>query len=693
MTGPIRKLGTLAVLFALAAPAAHAQDIQAMFDEGVDLLRRGRDDEALQAFQRVLAADPSHEQAYELFKTTEHEIWIEILTKQGDFELVGKRLMGLARMGRMEKRNDEEAIRALVGQLGTEDPIARRTAIRTLAAEHGEYAVPFLVGALADQANEDWRVSVMQALTEMNTDVVLPLLATLHSQDAFLRRNVALVLGYIKDPRSAGFLGFLAAMDTDGGVQEAARQGLERMGAEGSALQALLQLGEDYHMQRDNVLADFQYSDVVWSWDGTVLVPTPVQRALYPDEMAKIAFRHALVADRGSLAARAGLARAYASQMAIAGALAAAGAADEETVAAVYDSALPMMVSGADAVEAALVASVQQADFATAGVLTHVVGHMSEAPTDGLRAALRSGDAALASEAAIATGRMCLAGKARADFELVAALAAVAGRTSVRIAVVIDADAGRAASMADALANEGVSVTTLGSGAEGLGLLRRVAGVDAVIVADRLPDLTTHQVIDEVSTGTRTASAPILVVSDDTEAAGELFGDMASAIIAAGDAAAVIEAMSESLNSDRAQADRLAAQAAHILAGLAAAGQDISGITDALANALAGRPDNVTIPAAKALGIAGRADHSGALLALLGDSARSDEARAAAGFAAAAVFQRGAMSAEAVEFLMGVIHSDASLAVRKSAYAALGSLDLTPAQRAELLTTAGHTEG
>ena len=124
MTGTSRKLGALALLFALATPGALAQDIQSMFDEGVDLLSRGKDDEALQAFQRVLAADPSHEQAYELFKSTEHDVWLEILTRQGEFELVAKRLMGLARMGRVEKRNDADAIRVLVSQLGTEDLIA-----------------------------------------------------------------------------------------------------------------------------------------------------------------------------------------------------------------------------------------------------------------------------------------------------------------------------------------------------------------------------------------------------------------------------------------------------------------------------------------------------------------------------------------------------------------------------------------
>ncbi len=682
MTGTSRKLGVLAVLFALVAPGALAQDIQSMFDEGVDLLSRGKDDQALQAFQRVLAADPSHEQAYELFKSTEHDVWLQILTKEGDFELVAKRLMGLARMGRTEKRNDEGAIRGLVSQLGTDDPIGRRAAIRQLAAEHGEYAVPFMLGAVGDQNDENRRVSVMQALTEMNTDVVLPLIEACDSPDALLRRNVALVLGYIGDSRAVGVLGQLKGGDADGGVQSAAGQSLSRIKGSGDALEALLQSGEDYHMQRDNVLADFQYSDVVWSWGENGLVSAPVTRALYPDEMAKKAYRRALSLDPNAIRARAGLARALASQIAIAQALAESGA--DDLTEAVYSDSLPMMLCGADAVEAALVSSVQQNDYATAGVLCHVVGHMANAPTDGLRAAINTADASLSSEAALAAGGMCLAGKARADSDMVAALATVAGRATVRIAVIVDANASRASALAGALAAQGVDAAVAPSGAQGLGLLRRVAGVDAVIVADRLPDLTAHQVITEVKAGTRTASAPILVIADDTDAASEYFADSTAGVISAGDASAVTAAMGD-VNAGRARAEALAAQAAGILAGLASAGQDIGTAADTLAGSLAGRPDAVVVPSAKALGLAGSANHADSLLAVLADTARSDEARSTCGFAAAAIFQRAGGSASSAELLRDVAHSDASLNVRKAAVAALGSLDLTPAQRAELL--------
>jgi len=688
MTGLHRKLGALAVLLALATPGAVAQDIQGLFEQGVDLLQRGRDDEALRAFEQVLAADPSNEQAYELFRTTEHAVWLDMLRKEGDFQLFAKRMMGLAAMGRLEKQDDPEAIKPLVAELSSDDPINRRSAIRELAGLHGEYAVPYMVGALADTANEERRVSVMQALTEMNTDVVVPLLAALESADAIQRRNVALVLGRIGDPRAAGHLGWLQATDPDGGVQAAARQSLERMGVRDGALSLLLQQGEDYHLRRDDVLADYQYSRVVWSWDGG-LVSTPIERAMYPDEMAKRSFQRALAVDPSSVEARAGLARAYASQAAQARALAAAGV--DVDLDAAMSAALPMALVGADALDAALSKSVQQSDPATAAVLCHVVASMAPAPTAGLRAALASGDAALASEAAIAMGTMCVSGKASADRDLVAALADVARRSVVRLAMVIDGDAARGSAMEASLGARGVTVARAASGAEGLALLRRVAGLDAVVLADRLPDLTAQQVLAEIRASARLSETPVLVISDDAETASEIYAERAQGVLGEVDAEAVTEAMSETLNADRAKADELSSQAAALLATLAGSGAPVGEVADELAGTLTGRPDGVVVSAARALGAAGRSEHAAALLAVLADDARSDEARAAAGFAAAQILARTGGTADAGT-LLAIADSDAGLTVRKAALAALGSLALSDARRAELLGVATVSE-
>jgi hypothetical protein len=142
--------------------------------------------------------------------------------------------------------------------------------------------------------------------------------------------------------------------------------------------------------------------------------------------------------------------------------------------------------------------------------------------------------------------------------------------------------------------------------------------------------------------------------------------------------------MSTTLNADRARADELSAQAAALLAALAGTGAPVAEAADSLASTLANRPDAVVVPAAQALGACGGAAHVSTLVAVLADESRSDEARAASGFAAAQISQRTGASAD-TGTLLAVASSTAGIGVRKAAMAALGSLNLPDAERAALL--------
>ncbi len=704
MSGTYRQLGRLALLVALAlAPAAlpaggpnlaprplgasgMAQDVQALFEQGVDLLRRGRDEEALVVFERVLAANPSHEQAFQLWKSTDIEIWTDILTKQGDFELIGKRLIGLAEMGRLTRRDDAEAIRGLVAQLDSNDPITRRSAIRQLAAEHGEYAVPYMLGALADAGAEQRRTSVMQALTDMNLDVVVPLMAALDSPDPYLRRNVALTLGYIRDPRAVPALAAVASLDEDTGARQAAVDALARLGAQvANAAPAFVQLGQSYLDRREDS-AVFEARDVVWSWQGRGLSKKAVPPGVYPEEMARWCFAHALWVQPGSAAALAGLVRAQAGEVARLEILAQSGQELGDMLEAARAGSAVVGIAGRDAVDAALSSAIAAGDFIAAAALVPAVAAVAAAPTPGLSQALASEDGALRSAAAIALGRIAVDGRGRVSSEAVRELAHVVGRQIVRLAFVIDADQERAAAIEAALLSQGMMVGKAKSGALGLGTLRRLPGVDVVLVADRLPDLTIQQVLSELQDDARFQATPRLVITDDAERASELYGESAQGVVAGGDVSGVPEVLSAGLDRDREQADLLSQQAATTLADLAAAGAEILPALDALAGTLATRPDAVALPASWALARAGTGAQVPSLVAVVADPTRSDEARASAANALARIVARGAgqIPTEGQAVLIVVIGSDAAAAVRHRAAEALGLSLQDSAVRGEL---------
>ncbi|MCB9915865.1 MAG: anhydro-N-acetylmuramic acid kinase [Planctomycetes bacterium] len=686
MTGMRRHLGLLTLVTAMSLPAMAMTVDEAtdLFNEGVALLNRGEDEAALEKFTAVLALDPSNEAAYELWKVTDHEVWLNLLVKGGQYELVAKRLMDRAKLGNAEQRDDEAAIRGLLRELQGDDVLARAKAIRALAADHGEYAVQYMLPTLADENAGDRRVLFMQTLTEMGTDVVLPLAAALRSDDAYLRRNVALVLGYIGDPRAAAALTWHAYNDEDAGVKLAAEEAAKKCGGSGDALALFLKLGDDYHHRRASVLRAVDYSDVTWSWQDGALVATAVPRFLYNEELSKNAYYDALATDSGSLDARAGLARAYVAEQAELELRAAEGLEDEGLAGQLAEATIAVNTAGIDALDRALTWAVRDTDAAAGVGLIRALGMSSNAPTASLNAAQTSGDGALRGEAAVALGEIALRSRTAPGNAVVHGLGEAAGREVLRIGVVIDGDEARGRALADAMAAGGMVVNYWNTGATGLALLKRAPGVDVIVVADTLPDLTADQVVDEIRRDERTAATPLVMITADEDAD---WGDRITATMAPGGDLSVIEgAMSEGFDGDRARADELAARAALTLAGLARSGADVSAALPQVAASLASRPDSVTVPAMEALGAAGTSAEVAALAAVLMDDGRSDAARVAAADALAQIAARERIGGpdELLAGLAGVVYSDASLEVRVAASRALSNTAIDDATRAEI---------
>lgn len=683
-----RPLGIAAGLLLLATPSFgfSADEATDTFNEGIDLLRRGRQEEALTAFQKVLAMDLSNDEAYELWRNTDAEIWLEMLSQEGDLNLVTKRLMSMAKAQVNERRDDADAIRELLRAATGNDVVARMSAIRSLSSDHGEYAVQYMLPSIGDQASPDRRVMVMNTLTTMGDEVVLPLCAALDAPEAFLRRNVAVVLGYIADPRAAAFLARLSEGDADEGVRQAAAKALAACGGTKSAEFGFLALGNLYHQASSKVLRPDQYSKVVWSFSGGGLQSTEVPRYLYSQELSKVAFYNALRVSASSGPALAGLARVYASQMQLISDRQANGLEVGGEAAQARAGLLAVAASGSGAVDAGLTRSVNDGDQMAAIGLCRAVQQGLAVAGDGLNLALAKGDAGLRCEAALALVAQANATGTAVGDAAITALGEAAGRRISRVAAVIDANAARSASISATLTAEGVLVNTFATGASGLASVYKVPGLDAIIVADSLPDLTTDQVLTELAASSRFGDTPVLVVSANADLAEELYGGRTAGILGDADMSPVREAMSASLGRDREYADALSRRSAHALGALAARGQNVAaargGLTDALRN---DRPDDVVIPALQALGSIGGKGEAAAVAALCADGSASDEVREAAAMSCAAMFGRGVDGTDSLDGLHGVVSSDANLAVRGAAAAALGRLQLSDEMRAELL--------
>ncbi len=688
MTG-LRRTIVLAALALMTAPAHAAFDVKEDFAMAVEMLQRGKKDEALKALQKVLAQSPDQATAYDLWRSTDYVVWRDMLVMGGDFELGAKRLIELARQGRAERKKDDAAIGELVAKVVSSetDALERRKALRALSADHGEYAVPALIASLGADGDDEARVLAMHALSQMGAEVGAPLCAALASDDAVLRRNLCFVLGNLGDARSVGALQKVSALDTDETVKAAASESLAKLSASGDAESNFLKASDGYFAGVNMWMREA--GDSVWGWDGR-LVATPIPTALYGVEVSRRAALQALSVNPNSTAALARVARGFVGLQVKCDAMTAAGVDCGEWKTKADAGILAVNAAGVDALDAALADAVSTMDSTSGAALCRVLAGVAKAPTAGLNAALKCSDGAISSEAAVAMAQIASRSGGTINAEVVAMLGAATGRESLRIALVIDGDEGRGAAVAGALTKNNVHANRWTSGAKALGMVHRAPALDVVVVADSLSDLTTAQVIDEIRANERFANTPIIVATADADGTAATYGDRIQGTLgSAEDMSSVMQALAGELTGDRALAETLAARAAAALAHVAGK-SDISGAYAGL-HAATKRADSIAIPAMHALGAGGCAQCSSVLMAVLADSARSEDARVTAGSALSDVLSRtgGQLSADDMTALQGVVNGDATPMIKAAAARAFGNLAIDAGARAKLLSTIG----
>jgi CheY-like chemotaxis protein len=666
------------------ATFAWAQDSAgASLKAGIELLNQGKTAEANAKFRAVLAADPSDQDAYALVKETDYQVFLKMLTAGGDSEQVAKRLLSLSSRVEVERTKDPAAIKALVGTAITSRELDERdAACRKLAAAHGQYAVPELIGYLGSN-DVDTRANAILALTRIGPDAVLPLAASIGLGNDMQKQNTVKLLQRIGDERSEPAL---------------ARMGNDKVGA----AQKYMAMAKKYFHGDQMTVKAFDRSFSIWTQKDGALVGRDVARFVYNYELAEQAAYDAMALDPSSKDAKAMIALCgFAEQVAFENL--GAEAKGNEGIQAQGKSldgvqALAATIGTGGLLDAFRMAGDLKNGDAAAKVADEIPAVWDGRPIgedNALVQGLTSEDNKVRFAAAIALLRISPAA-AFPKSNMVAQVAGdAAASRAVRQVLVIDTDGKNAMNVQRALNQAGFHAVAANGGTDGLSMAKATGGFDAVLIAAKLSDISPLMVLSDLGRDFRTSSAKKIIMAPggdlgDKKGEFDKFG-ISGVAPTSTDSVGVVKAVSEALASPegdagRVRANKLSISASNAIAGASGPAFNLRDAQKGLLGAAGeGADPEVALAALNALAKVAGADAQSALRGMITNAANTPAHRVAACRAMASALRGQSPSKETFTALVDAM-GDADVGVRTAAGTALGSAKLTPEQQSEVMS-------
>lgn len=628
-----------ASLFTFTATYANAQDSQQLLDQGMAAYHQGNYEAAKAKFREIVASNPSNADALQMLHNSEDAL-LELLIEGGEFEAFAREILAAARTEGREAMRDLDAAAQAAEGCFSDNYSDRANAIFALSQNYGPFGAVPLVSALGD-ANESRRLAAVYALSRMGSNVVLPVLAATHSTNTEVRLGSLHVLNALSDPRTMARVADMAMNDADGTVQALASSLVAGMG--GDPAQMMLEQGNAYyHHDLTMGLTPTENHGVLWTIDGRSLQPYDVPQSVVELELAKHSLLRAM--ELGAAGAQWRLGLVYASEVATLKGLIEGGQDLNEQLMAQHNALLTLNHA---ALNEALKHASQGNRAATAEVLISALDGAGGQAWDGLQEALNSPIPSISHSAAIALAHQGDYSPAVTDN-----LASALSLDARRMVHIIDGNSDRAHSLASALTDAGVDVMVAADGANGLVNMHLGLNVDAFVIADPLPDLYAGRVVKSLRMDNRFGSTPVFVLGNENSA------EMDAEVVDSVDAGAVMGAFQD-LDAQRQRYVEIAAAAAKALAHAAHDGQ-VGSASSAMITAL-DRADSIAKYAAVGLGFSGDSSAASALVAVVSDTGRSSEVRAAAAGGLANLFARTGVAVDAAALQSAMTEGDAML--------------------------------
>ncbi len=300
-----KTIAAVVVVTVFLVGASFAVGLADNWNDFLHYVKIGRFDLAKGFAQAILQSNPDPAELLALSK--ENPQGYEILQRVNETapdaelaELTGQ-ILSIVEQGRFGRRADPRIITEEIRRLSTTDR-GRLTAVKRLQ-NAGEYAIPFMLGAMADSSRKDEFPFIVWALPQVGRDAIRPLTAALQTDNVAVKAEVIKALGKIGYAQSQPYLRYVAEQEKSAEIRELAAKSLLQIdpaAARAPAAKLFYQLAEKYyyHAQSLAPVEDANFANV-WFWDpnSQKLVREEVDKNYFNELMAMQTCEWALRAD------------------------------------------------------------------------------------------------------------------------------------------------------------------------------------------------------------------------------------------------------------------------------------------------------------------------------------------------------------------------------------------------------------
>lgn len=299
-------IAILAIVY-LGFSTCYAQTLEENWNDFLHYTKIGRFDMAKGLAQAIIGSNPDPVELLELSRANQqgYQILVRVNEVAPDAELadLSGKVLAVIEQGRFIERTEPRIIAEEVRRLSTTDR-GWLIAVKRLR-NAGEYAIPFMLDAMADPSRENELTNIVRALPQVGRDTIRPLAAALQTNNVPLKAEIVTALGKISYPQSLPYLKYVIENDNSVELRAIAQESIRQINPamlQAPAAQLFYELSEKYYYHAESLAPaqDANFANV-WFWDSDAgkLAREEVNQNYFNELMAMRTCEWALNADPG----------------------------------------------------------------------------------------------------------------------------------------------------------------------------------------------------------------------------------------------------------------------------------------------------------------------------------------------------------------------------------------------------------